>query len=203
MQRLENVKERVRNNLQERGSMASSCDVALVQLGPDVAAVLSLPRISRTAGKVGLQSGRTYDIANGYDLTKAEVRKRVLGELAHAKPKMVVISPLCDQYSSLCNLAGYRGSAERVRKMLQAKIILRFAMQVAQQQVRDGNRFMFEHPQAARSWQDHHVQRVLRRQEVGTVVFDQCMFGLADVVSGELHRKSTRHEQQRACSAGT
>ena len=32
----------------------------------------------------------------------------------------------------------------------------------------------------------------MRRNQVGTMVFDQCMFGLSDVQSGELHRKRTR-----------
>ena len=65
-------------------------------------------------------------------------------------------------------------------------------MQVAEQQMEGGNLFMFEHPQSARFWEDRRVQKVMRRSKVGTIVFDQCMFGLSDVQGGDLDRKRAR-----------
>ena len=125
-------------------------------------------------------------------LLRRLVRAQVLDELRVAKPKLVIVCPPCDQYSSLCDMSGYRGSANWVRKMLKARVMLRFAMQVAEQQVRQGNLFLFEHPQSARSWQDRQVKHVGKLPGVGSVVFDQCMFGLADVESGMYHKKRTR-----------
>ena len=123
--------EQLQNSLQSDvagGKRPSGqCNVALIQLGPDVSEVFSIPRISQTAKAVGLTPGKTYDIANGFDLTQSEVRKRVLSKLRDSGPKLVVISPPCDQYSSLCNLAGYRGSSEWARKLMKAKVEVRHA----------------------------------------------------------------------------
>ena len=196
-------------SLQSLESRLTSCDVAMVQMGVDISEVFSVPRISQTAKAVGLNPGKCYDIANGFDLSRPQVRKQVLEELSIARPKLVVICPPCDQYSSLCDMSGYKGSAAWVRKMLKAKVLLRFATQIAEKQVKQGNLFLFEHPHAARSWGDRHVQRLGRNHGVGSVAFDQCMFGLADVQSGERHRKRTRvmcnsehvlRELDRTCS---
>ena len=90
-------------------------DVAMIQLGPDVPEVFFVPRISQTAKGGGLTPGKTYDLANGYDMTKAEVRKRVLAELKEAKPKLAMLCPPCDRHvwvSRECDLGSEGPSSE-------------------------------------------------------------------------------------------
>ena len=54
-------------------------------------------------------------------------------------------------------------------------------MQIAEQQVRQGNLFLLEQPHSAKSWQDRHVQRVSKLHGIGSVIFDKCMFHLVHV----------------------
>ena len=93
-----------------------------------------------TATKVGLACGLTYNPSKGYNFLKADTRKQVLQELRIARPGMIFISMPSEQNSSLGGIRRCRGSAKWIQKVYEARILLRFAMQVAKQQVELGNR---------------------------------------------------------------
>ena len=192
-----NIKD-LQRSLEQLEHKMRHCDVMHVQLG-EVSEVFSPPRVTKTAESVGVSCGQTYDLTNGYDFTKAEVRKTVLEELKMARPSLIMLSPPCDQFSLLGALRGYRGSAGWIQKIYQARVLLRFAMQVAVQQIELGGLFVFEHPQGALSWNERCVEKVRKHVGVECVTVDQCMFGLKDKVSKLPHRKRTRIMSNSSC----
>ena len=131
---------------------------------------------------MGLTCGGTFDLTNGYNFLEAETRKRVLREFSEAKPKLVVIRPPCEYFSLLQNLNKRRGNKEWIRRLSEAKTLLRFAMQVAEQQVKLGL-FLFEHLVGARSLRERCVEHIRGLPNVSHVNMDQCMFGLHGRVS--------------------
>ena len=54
-------------------------------------------------------------------------------------------------YSQLQNLNPRKGSPEWLRQMAEAQVMVRFAMRAAEEQMRLGGYFIYEHPQAATS----------------------------------------------------
>ena len=161
-------------------------------MGADLSEIFSISRISQITKMVGLIPGKCYDIANGFDLLNPQVRNQVFEELCIAKPKLVVVCLSCDQCSSICDMIGFKGSVARVRKILKTKILLRFAMQIGEQKIKQDNLFLFEYPHSARSWQDRYDQHIGKLYGVGNIIFDQCIFGLRDVQSDLNHRKYIR-----------
>ena len=137
-------------------------DVMFINPNPDVdvAEVFSQPRVCRAAKAVGLACGESYDILTGFDLSQKSVRENVRAELQRIKPRLVVLCPPCGPYSQLQGLRKDKHSKEWIQKQAQARIYLRFCMDVARDQHGRGDLFLFEHPAFAKSWQDREVQRV-------------------------------------------
>ena len=66
-----------------------------------------------------------------------------------------------------------------------------FSLEACHEQLEQHDYFGLEHPERASSWKLPQSQRLLRRPDVATIVFDQCQFGLS-VVPGELSQKPTK-----------
>ena len=83
----------------------------------------------------------------------------------------------------------------RVRKVVEGKVLLKFALDVYFWQLRRGRYFVHEHPATATSWKLPDVQRLSREMGVECIVNDACMFGMmakgADGTVGPA-RKPTR-----------
>ena len=54
------------------------------------------------------------------------------------------------------------------RRKAEAKVLLHFAMQIYELQLRAGRHFLHEHPQSASSWQDARMAKMLAHPRVGT-----------------------------------
>ena len=76
------------------------------------------------------------------------------------------------------------------QKKKQAKILLAFAVEVAEICRSIGTIFVLEHPLAASSWTTPELTKLLEHEDVNISRTDQCMFGLRGT-SGELQRKRT------------
>ena len=55
---------------------------------------------------------------------------------------------------------------------------LRFMLHLYKIQLEGGRHFLHEHPASARSWKDPVMTSMLKDPRIGTVVSDQCMYGL-------------------------
>ena len=70
-------------------------------------------------------------------------------------------------------------------------MLLNFAVEIAESQLRRGKYFLLEQPQRARSWNAKRVLKLESREGVSKVHFDMCEYGMKDRVSGKPHKKST------------
>ena len=65
--------------------------------------------------------------------------------------------------------------AEVARRRAKAEILLHFAVEIYEMQLRARRRFIHEHPLSASSWEDLRVARLRARLGVHVVAADLCM----------------------------
>ena len=78
------------------------------------------------------------------------------------------------------------------QRLLAARDLLRFNIEVAKLCHSFGGVFVWEHPQSACSWKEPEVVQYLQGDLVSEVVFDQCRVGLLSKVGLLPMRKATR-----------
>jgi hypothetical protein len=160
-----------------------------------------MPRVTAAAEKLGLKSCGSYDILSGQDLMCPMTRKKVRERLQTLKPKLLVICPPCGPFSPLQNLNKHVNMKEWLKKRYQGRILLRYVMDLLEDQIKRGDIGLFEHPKNAKSWEDRHVMRLRKLENMHEVVVDQCRFGLKDRVSKKFHKKETRIMVNSECMA--
>lgn len=167
--------------------------VIVVFRGGRFAEVFSMPRSLPVADKKGLSSLKSYDIDLGWDFLKAECRQKCLEDIEKYKPKCVVVCPPCGPFPTRqhCSSSKQDDIAMR-RKMIEARVLLQFAMQVCEVQHREGRLFIFEQLVGSSSWREPCVEHVRLLDGVHEVVLDQCCYGLKDPVNHKLYKKRTR-----------
>lgn len=159
----------------------------------DVSEVFSVPRLCPVAEEKGLVGGKSFDILNGWNFLSADCRKQCLDDIRRTKPKHVHVSLPCGPFSVMQRLSQGKGDAgERVRKRVEAEVLLRFGVQVCELQMSEGRDFSFEHPKGADSWGQPCLKKLSDHETVFDVVFDQCQFGLKDPISAKPYQKGTR-----------
>lgn len=84
-------------------------------------------------------------------------------------------------------------SEEEIRRLeAKAKIMWNLSLEVAENQLENGDYFAIEHPAYTRSWKTRRAGRIMKRPEVASIIFDQCAFGLQVAKTGGLSEKSAR-----------
>ena len=73
---------------------------------------------------------------------------------------------------------GLMRRGELRKRLIEARVLLDFALEVYEMQVRGGRHFLHEHLASAGSWQEPRVQKMLQRPGVDTVVAHLCQYGL-------------------------
>ena len=173
----------------------SSCrtDVFIITPDPevDVTEIFSMPRVCKAAKACGFTCGGSYDIQTGCDLSDAGKRSELREKLKRQKPKLLVICPPCGPFSQMQEISKHKNMKLYLEKLAEGKKLLRFSMELIDDQIKRGGMFLFEQPLYAKSWKDRSVQNVEKHAHVYKVAFDQCMYGLRDRVSDKLHRKAT------------
>ena len=147
----------------------------------------SPPRVTSEAATLpglSLAGGSTFDLradANGrsWDFRLESDRRKARAQIAREKPFLVIGSPPCTAFSILQALNKKRVTgAVRARQLAEAQVLLGFAIEIYEMQLRAGRHFLHEHPASASSWGDPRVARLLRDPRVGVVTGDQCRYGL-------------------------
>jgi hypothetical protein len=141
---------------------SAELDVMIMNLGEEfeidkslsVAEVFSMPRVTAAAEKLGLKSCGSYDILSGQDLMCPMTRKKVRERLQTLKPKLLVICPPCGPFSPLQNLNKHVNMKEWLKKRYQGRILLRYVMDLLEDQIKRGDIGLFEHPKNGKSWED-------------------------------------------------
>ena len=175
---------------------------AVLQAMSDLAVseVYSPPRIAPMAPQAGFRQGVSADLETGWDFSKEADRKAIRRRLASDSPALLILCPPCTAFSVVQNLNFPKMPAEKVAQIVEVGMLhLEFAMELAAEQIRRGDYFIFEQPHSARSWQTEVVQRLLQHPEVLRVRCDMCAYGLQVDESGGFNRKPRSWRRTVVC----
>ena len=93
--------------------------------------------------------GTAMSLETGWDFLKASHRKAAIAKVKEEKPFCLVLAFPCGPWSPLMNL---RPSFDLARKRQEGRILLRFALDLAKLQKREGRHFVLENPIPSRAW---------------------------------------------------
>lgn len=150
----------------------------------------------RFSQKHGLEAGKAFDLSLGFDLLEARNREHVREYIKTIRPGLVLIAPPCHMYSQLQNLLkDFReqdpiAMRKYLEKKSKAKILLNYAIEIAELCRELGLTFVLEHPWSAESWSTRMMEKLIQHHDVFLSRTDQCLFGLKSD-SGNPHRKRT------------
>ena len=98
---------------------------------------------------------REDDEGNKWNFLKKADRDRARRRIEEEKPYIVIGSPPCTMFSWLTKMNYGRMRREEHRKRLtETRVLLDFALEVYEMQVRGGRRFLHQHPASAGTWQE-------------------------------------------------
>jgi hypothetical protein len=179
----------------EAAKDADSLYELLLTMGADpsmarckVAELFSPPRVTALIGSlpcVALEPGATFDLREGADGRKwnfldAGDRARARKLISKEKPFIVIGSPPCTDFSTWNTRLNHKNmsAVEVRRRKVEANLLLDFALEVYEHQLRHGRHFLHEHPAAATSWAMPRMAALRKRKGVGEVISHLCQFGL-------------------------
>ena len=121
-----------------------------------ISELYSMPRTAALAPEYDLRQGWSLDVINGWDLSKADARRKARELLRQTKPKLLIGSPMCRMFSSLMNLNWDKMTPQEASRAWQEALMhLNFAIELYNEQMNSGRLFLHEHPLHATSWQVH------------------------------------------------
>jgi hypothetical protein len=99
--------ERARDRVKENAGIDLDRMVGYLRAGgthmPCVAEVMSVPRVTEEAAKLGCKDGGSYDIENGWGCLHEELQDACLKQMETNGVDVVIVTPPCDQFSQLQN----------------------------------------------------------------------------------------------------
>ena len=144
--------------------------------------------IAKAAQKKGLLSGDSLTLGTGWDFSDARHRDAAFRLIRRTKPYALVIAFPCGVWSMLQNL---NPPADLEDRRAEAKVLVLFALALAELQLASGRHFLIENPVSSAAWRLEEVMEFRDRPDVLEVVVDMCCFGLKGP-DGKLHKKGTR-----------
>jgi hypothetical protein len=145
-----------------------------------------LRRMRDSGARPELMPGTSFDLqvdqrtGESWDFTIVEHRRRCWTRLKEEDPWLIIGSPPCTDFSALnVGLNHPKMENEEVRRRLvQAHLLLNFALDVYRWQMSRGKYFLHEHPNSATSWKSPAMQDLLTQKSVCTTTADACRFGM-------------------------
>ena len=132
-------------------------------------------RVTKEAERRGHRVAPPLSLETGWDFRKALDRRAALKMVREQEPYFLIIAYPCGPWSPLMRL-NPAGNLEE--KQEEARQLIRFALQLARLQLRNGRHFALENPIGSSSWQLPEVMKFLEEEEARLARFDQCRFGL-------------------------
>ena len=169
-----------------------------------VCELFSPPRVTAEAQRLPILEiipGSTFDLradrhGRTWNFLLESDRKRAKKQIMKEKPFLVVGSPPCTYFSRLMELNRHRMDPAAFQRALgEARVLLDFAAEIYETQLRGGRHFLHEHPESASSWCEPRVWGLLSHPKVSSVVAHLCQYGMVTVgKDGERvpARKATR-----------
>ena len=103
------------------------------------------------------------------------MRNAVIRKAIQDKPVMLIGSHMCGPFSTMNNLNYAKMiDEEKNQRIAYGRKHLEICARCYELQWREGRNFLHEHPQAASSWQEREIQRLLQEEGVNKTVGDRC-----------------------------
>ena len=143
-----------------------------------VAELFSPPRFSKAAETMG-ETGLSFDIVDGWDLTSPAVQRKVDQQLEEAQPELLVACPECKHWGGWYRLNQHK--LPMVQQLQNRRTAIKQADFVADQikkQLRRGGRVLVEHPWSSGLWKHPPIAKVLKEMHLCRA--DLCAYDLVD-----------------------
>ena len=146
------------------------------------AGTATLTKVARSK-KATWKALEPVDILYGYNLTKAEDRKRVWQVIENEEPVLVTLAMPCGPWCQWMNLC----DPEKVEeKRTESMPLWRFARQVWAHRIRKHRLVLTENPLGSEGLK---LKFMMERRSLYRAKVAQCCFGLKDVENGKPYRK--------------
>ena len=142
----------------------------------DIVEVFSPPRFAPVAATKGL-SCLSADLLTGWDFRRPAERQSMCSIAREQKPKLLVLCPPCTWAGGWCHLNKfYMSPEERREKDRLTKLFANFCAELAQIQLEQGGRVLFEHPAGSSIWKLPKLEALCHKMH--EVRLDMCAFGM-------------------------
>ena len=120
-----------------------------------------------------------FDIKRGWDFSVPQDPEILYYDFLKRKPDAPAVTIPCDQLFVMQNMSKGR-IAPKVRKLRvnKAMELLKFAVKLADAQLKAGRHVIIEHPIASQMWGDRCMRQLFARYTCCESRFDQCELGL-------------------------
>ena len=145
--------------------------------------------VMKEAKRRGHSVGTPMSLENGWNFLREDHREKALQIVREEKPFCLVLAFPCGPFSPLQRLNS-KGQETLDARQADGLVLMRFAIQLAQEQINNGRHCILENPRPSQAWHMVEMRRFLEENDINTAVFDQCRFGLKSL-SGGLHKKPT------------
>lgn len=160
----------------------------------DVTEVYSPVRMANPAlcKKQGLVPGSSLDLRTGWNFGLRNHRENAIRLVDSEDPELLVLSPMCDQFSQMNRINEARRDPQRRQAAWDTAIMhFRFAVRLCSLRHQRGKKFLLEQPWLAESWRERDCVKLQQEPGVRWVHGPQCAFGLQVSPDGRLSRKET------------
>ena len=115
-------------------------------------------RVLREAQRRGHNVGPPMSLESGWNFLEAKDRKRALEWVREHEPFMLVLAFPCNFWTQLLELNPPKDPEGHFQRGL---ILLRFALELAEEQIKHGRHYMLENPAGSKAWKLDEVRRWL------------------------------------------
>ena len=149
-------------------------------------------RMTEEFARAGYSVLEPRDILMGHDLFTEDAQADVWHDLRNGRPHLIWIALPCTKWSSWQRL-NYHGRKQHLRReRMKQRRLVRFSVEVAKEQMRQGGLVAFEHPRWSDMWTDQVMRELWEHPDMREADFDMCRYGLRSATTAGLHRKPTK-----------
>ena len=143
----------------------------------------------KEAARRGHRVGTPMSLETGWNfLNPADREEEAKRVVRLEKPLFLMLAFPCGPFSPLQRI----NPSPRLHEFLdQGRVLMDFALELAQIQLDGGRHYVLENPKPSGAWKEPRMVKFLTSRAPAIVDIDQCRFGLHSR-QGNLHRKSTR-----------
>ena len=168
-----------------------------------VSEIYSPPRVTAAAKLLpdyNVLPGMALDLTTSdeeglpWDFSIPRQRARAKERLQEEKPMFLIGTPMCTAFCRWQKINDLRRTPEEKKKIMdEARLHLRFTMELYHLQLSEGRYFIHEHPAYASSWDEDCTRQIMELAGTQIVLADQCRHGMKDRATGNPVKKPTKY----------